>query len=237
MFSRGCPAGSRSGLPGDGSGGLRLAGPDGSLTAACPAVMPAVPDPAQVTGAVSRFLALQEFRSKLYACLTTRADAQFELVDAILCADHAVTSLVQLSLETEFTRRHGALYDALAGGRIDEEALAVLLTGTLPLLPGGEQERAWIGEHDVIDDGLLESALAELPGQDAAAVRRRVPGGAGCGSRSTPPPTRGRTPNAPPAGSTSITTRAGATVPARQSPAGSTSSSQRPGTCAPRGPP
>ena len=91
---------------------------------------------------------------------------------AILCADHAVTSLVQLSLEAEFTRGHGALYDALAGGRIDEEALAALLTGTLPLPAGGEQERAWIGRHDVIDDGLLESALAGLPGEDAAAVRQ-----------------------------------------------------------------
>ena len=45
-----------------------------------------------------RFLALREFRSKLYACLTARADALFELTDAILCADHAVTSLVQQSL-------------------------------------------------------------------------------------------------------------------------------------------
>jgi DDE superfamily endonuclease len=190
MFSQGCPAGSSSGPPGDagrssaascsraaggellpGSGGLRLAGPGGSLIAPCPAVMPAALDPAQVAGAVNRFLALQEFRSKLYACLTSRADAQFELAGAILCADHAVTSLVQLSLEAEFTRGHGALYDALAGGRIDEEALAALLTGTLPLLAGGEQERAWIGGHDVIDDGLLESALAGLPGEDAAAVR------------------------------------------------------------------
>lgn len=190
MFSQGCPAGSSSGLPGDagksatscsraacgellpGPGGLRLAGPGGSLIAPCPAVMPAVPDPARVAGAVNRFLALQEFRSKLYACLTSRADAQFELTDAILCADHAVTSLVQLSLEAEFTRGHGALYDALADGRIDEEALATLLTGTVPLLAGGEQERAWIGEHDVIDEGLLQSALAGLPGEDAAAVRQ-----------------------------------------------------------------
>jgi len=30
----------------------------------------ASPDPAQIAGAVDRFLALREFRSRLYACLT-----------------------------------------------------------------------------------------------------------------------------------------------------------------------
>jgi hypothetical protein len=81
---------------------------------------PQPPDPAQVADAVARFLALREFRARLYACLTARPDALFELTDAILCADHAVTSLVRLSLETEFTRGHGALYDALKDGDIDE---------------------------------------------------------------------------------------------------------------------
>jgi hypothetical protein len=80
----------------------------------------------------------------------------FELCDAILCADHAVTSLVQLSLVPEFRRGHGALYDALAAGRIDEEAFASLLTGTLPPLADGDEGRAWIAERDTIDDGLLD---------------------------------------------------------------------------------
>jgi hypothetical protein len=133
---------------------------------------PQPPDRAQAADAVGRFLALREFRSRLYRCLTARPDALFELCDAILCADHAVTSLVQLSLEAPFTRGHGALYDALAAGGIDEEAFAALLTAALPLQPGGEAERAWIGEHDVIDDRLLESALAGLPPGDAAAVRQ-----------------------------------------------------------------
>ena len=34
-----------------------------------------------------------------------------------------MTSLVQLCLEPEFTRGHGALYDALSAGRIDDERL------------------------------------------------------------------------------------------------------------------
>ena len=97
-----------------------------------PLLAPASLDPAQLAGAVDRFLALREFRSELYACLTSRADALFELADAVLCADHAVTSLVQLCLEPEFTRGHGALYDALAAGRIDDEKLFSLLASELP---------------------------------------------------------------------------------------------------------
>jgi DDE superfamily endonuclease len=138
------------------------------------AAAPQPPDPARVAAAIARYGAyreLREFRARLYACLTARADALFELCDAVLCADHAVTSLVQLSLEPEFTRGHGALYDALAAGRIDEEAFASLLAGALPLQPGGGAGQAWAGEHDVIDDGLLESALAGLPDEQAAQVR------------------------------------------------------------------
>src|SRR5262245_37805319 len=94
-----------------------------------------------------------------------------DLVDAILCADRAVTSLVQLSLVPQFRRGHGALYDALAAGRIDEEAFAVLLTGTLPRLVDRGAGRTWVVEHDMIDYGLLEQALAGLPAGAAAEVR------------------------------------------------------------------
>ena len=136
-----------------------------------PLLAPESPEPAQVAGAVDRFLALREFRSKLYACLTSRADAQFELTDAILCADHAVTSLVQLSLAPQFRRGHGALYDALAAGQIDEEAFAQLLAGTLPQLIDDGPARTWIAGHDQIDYGLLDQALAQVPAGAAAQVR------------------------------------------------------------------
>jgi len=132
---------------------------------------PQPPDPAQAADAIARFLALREFRARLYSCLTSRPDALLELCDAVLCADHAVTSLVQLSLEAEFTRGHGALYDALAAGGIDEEAFAALLAQELPPLADGEQGRAWIAEHDTIGYGLLEAALAGLPDEQAAQVR------------------------------------------------------------------
>ena len=70
------------------------------------------PDPGVFADAVARWRMLErlrEFRSRLYECLTRRADALFELADAVLCADHAVTSLVRLCLEPEFTRGDGAL--------------------------------------------------------------------------------------------------------------------------------
>jgi hypothetical protein len=142
--------------------------------AALGAAAPQPPDPARVAEAIARYEAyreLREFRARLYACLTARPDALFELADAILCADHAVTSLVQLSLVPEFRRGHGALYDALSCGRINGEKFAALLTGTLPPLVDGEEGRAWAAEHDTIDCGLLEAALDGLPADDAAQVR------------------------------------------------------------------
>jgi hypothetical protein len=147
--------------------------PDAVLQTAS-AVPDAVPDPAVFADAVARWRALERlraFRSRLYGCLALRADALSELADAVLCADHAVTSLVQLCLEPEFTRGHGALYDALSAGRIDDEQLFSLLAAELPQAVDGPEALAWIAEHDVIDHGLLEAALAGLPAGDAAQVR------------------------------------------------------------------
>jgi hypothetical protein len=62
---------------------------------------------------------LSRFRHEFYQCLTTRADALFELTDAALCMDGPITSLVELSLATEHRRGHGTLYDSLNSGRID----------------------------------------------------------------------------------------------------------------------
>jgi hypothetical protein len=147
--------------------------PDAVLQTAA-AVPGPVPDPAVFAGAVARWRALERlraFRSRLYACLALRADALFELADAVLCADHAVTSLVQLCLEPEFTRGHGALYDALSAGRIDDEKLFSLLAAELPRAVDGPEAVAWIAEHDVIDHRILEKALAGLPPGDASQVR------------------------------------------------------------------
>ncbi|MCA1674252.1 MAG: transposase [Actinobacteria bacterium] len=81
--------------------------------------------------------ALTEFRLEFYQCLSARADALFELTDAVLCAEGPVTSLVELSLAAEHRRGHGALYDGVAAGRLDPVRLRRSLT-TLALPRAGE---------------------------------------------------------------------------------------------------
>lgn len=65
------------------------------------------------------FAEVSHFRSELYACLTARGDALFELCDALLCTDGPVRTLVDLALAPEHRRGHGALYGGLNQGRID----------------------------------------------------------------------------------------------------------------------
>ena len=89
-------------LPRPGSGLQTVPGTGPAL----PCVPAGAPDPAVFADAVTRYRALERlrgFRQSLYECLDARADALFELADAVLCADHAVTSLVQLSLEPELS--------------------------------------------------------------------------------------------------------------------------------------
>jgi len=74
---------------------------------------------------------LGAFRAELHACFTRRADALFELGDALLCAQ-AVPSLPHLSLEPVCRRGWGSVYAALARGRIDTEQLRDLLVSSLP---------------------------------------------------------------------------------------------------------
>ncbi len=82
---------------------------------------------AVVEGEAAARRRLVGFRSALYDCFRLRADALFELVDAVLCAPGQVTSLVELSGQGVFRRGHGAMYDALACGDIDGEVLGGLL--------------------------------------------------------------------------------------------------------------
>jgi hypothetical protein len=80
---------------------------------------------------------LAAFRQAFYGCLHRRADALFELCDAVLCADGPVGSLVGLSLAVEHRRGHGALYDAVNAGRVQVDRLRRELAG-LPLPRDGE---------------------------------------------------------------------------------------------------
>jgi hypothetical protein len=90
----------------------------------------------QDAGALAR---LAGFREDLYWSLTRRRDALFELCDAVLCAPGRVSDLARLSLAPEFSRGHGALYDALNAGRAGFARLRRALAG-LPL-PAWEDGR------------------------------------------------------------------------------------------------
>ncbi|MBQ0987793.1 transposase [Streptomyces sp. F63] len=65
-------------------------------------------------------------------CLYRRADALFELTDAVLCTDGPVKTLVELSLAVEYRRGHGALYAVLDRGWLEPARLRRALAD-LPL--------------------------------------------------------------------------------------------------------
>jgi hypothetical protein len=74
---------------------------------------------------------LAGFRRDVYRCLWRRAGALFETADAVLTAGR-VPSLPYLSLDPAFRRGHGMVYQGLARGRVDEDALRGLLVASRP---------------------------------------------------------------------------------------------------------
>ena len=90
------------------------------------------------------------FRQSYYRCLTRRADALFELTDALLCTQGKVTDLAHLSLEPEHHRGYGALYDAVNSGNINHAALKTLI-GALPVpkIPGPDGREGIVLAVDV----------------------------------------------------------------------------------------
>lgn len=80
--------------------------------------------------AVEALGVLSRFRVEFYECLYARADALFELTDAVLCTDGPVRSLVELTLTAEHRRGHGAMYDAVNHGWLEPRRLRRLLAST-----------------------------------------------------------------------------------------------------------
>jgi hypothetical protein len=72
------------------------------------------------------FNLLRQFRAGVYQRFDKRADALFELLDAVTVAG-LVPSLAYLSLPPVHRRRWGSLYDALAAGDVDAPALRELV--------------------------------------------------------------------------------------------------------------
>ena len=127
--------------------------------------------------------------------LTARADALFELTDAVLCADGPVTSLVELSLVAEHRRGHGALYDAAqpAAGSTSPGCAGRWPALPLPRAADGRIVLAVDVSHWLRPDAADQRGAAVLPrlrpgqgpGPDdpglAVLVRRRA------GDRAAPP--------------------------------------------------
>lgn len=87
---------------------------------------------------VESLAVLSRFRAEFYDCLTARADALFELTDALLCADGPVKTLVDLTLAPEHRRGHGTLYDGLNSGRLEMARFRRTLASLpLPRAAGG----------------------------------------------------------------------------------------------------
>lgn len=80
------------------------------------------------TGAAGAGGDLSWFRREFHQCLSRRADALFELCDAVLCADGPVRSVAELSLVGEHRRGHGSGYAALARGEMDIQRLRIALS-------------------------------------------------------------------------------------------------------------
>src|ERR1700760_4619501 len=95
------------------------------------------PGPAGPARGVPALELLAGFREDVYWSFTRRADALFELCDAVLCSPGRVTDLARLSLAAEFRRGHGALYDALNCGHAGFSRLRRALAG-LPLPEWGD---------------------------------------------------------------------------------------------------
>ena len=93
-------------------------------------------------GADSARGVLAEFRGELYGCFTRRADALFEVADAVLCKQDRVHMLAELSLEPECRRGHGGVFDAVSAGRVQVARLRVALAG-LRCRPGKTSASGW----------------------------------------------------------------------------------------------
>jgi hypothetical protein len=79
-----------------------------------------------VKASSSKTMLLQQFRQTVYQSLIKRADAFFDLLDALTVACH-VSSPVALSEETPFRRKFSSVFDTLLQGEFDfDELLSAL---------------------------------------------------------------------------------------------------------------
>ena len=89
-----------------------------------------------VKASLIKTMPIQQFRQTVYQSLLKRADAFFDLLDALTVAGH-VTSPVALSEETPFRRKFSSIFDALLQAEIDFDQLLPALYEQQP--SGSEQ--------------------------------------------------------------------------------------------------
>lgn len=106
-------------------------------------------------GGRDAFAELSRFRTAFYSCLSARADAFFELTDALLCTDGPTRAPVELLLLAEQQRGYGSPYGAVNRGRLDIDALHDLLM-SLRLLSVDVENR--------VDDLPQSCTRAAVPG-------------------------------------------------------------------------
>ena len=128
---------------------------------------------------------LSSFRLELYAAVPRRADALFEVGDALLCTDGPVRTLVELALAPEHQRSHNSLYAALNQGDLDTTRLrTAIATRDLPRGPGRRIVLAVdVSRIDVASSCWNGSARPSRTPQD-----RSGPSPASCARTSTPSP-------------------------------------------------
>jgi hypothetical protein len=88
------------------------------------------------------FNTLEQVRQQIYACFERRADALFQLTDALLGESQA-KSLAELSLSSNFQQKWTSVYAALQDGRINIEHIRATLVPAL-LAEKPESELVWI---------------------------------------------------------------------------------------------
>ena len=108
--------------------------------------------------------ALLNFRVAIHASFTFRADALFELVDALLLSA-AARSPVALSLSAAFRREFASVYDALRRGRVDRCAVRAALHDAEPA------DAVTVAGYAVYS---LDSSIAPRPDADTLPDRGRV---------------------------------------------------------------
>ncbi|MEV6702403.1 transposase [Streptomyces sp. NPDC051453] len=102
-------------------------------------------------------------RVEFYDCLCSRADALFDLTDALLCTDGPVKRLADLTLTTEHRRGHEAIHDAVNHGRLEPRRLRRLLASTpLPRAADGRIVRAPDGRKIVAQPAASAPLLRSL---------------------------------------------------------------------------